>query len=649
MNKTDEEKEILEQAPDFENQMAILKQEQELILKKRKWYRLIISIFSFIFLIFFISYSKIYTYKEYKHGFSQNCENVDLKIDGSPIPNLNITDGKSCKPIYNVDYYNNRLPLFNIDVLGDKSLIFNKINQMDETNTYCVLNCDTNNDGWPDINIDLNGDGIADINIDLDKNGICDLNCDLNYDMIPDTNIDTNFDNIADVNITGDDYTKPIYNIDYKGNRIPTFNILVDGQIINPVVDVSSGAICERNCDIDGDGHPEYNLLVNGILLNELISEKNYINIDVDGDGIPDVNISSDGGQTIQNGLNKPTIIDGKNVVLNYDADNDGFPDFNIDLDNDGYPDLNITNFSDNKCIKNCDTNGDGKSDNLSQIGNNIITIYNLNIDIDYDGICDLNCDINYDLYPDLNIDTNGDGLPNLNIDTNHDKIADLNIDTDGDNIADINIDVIGDGICNFNCLDEYGNITNIINTSIYCLKNCDTDNDGLPDTNIDLNNDGICDLNCNGEINDNNHNYLIDDKEQITNNSIDENSSNTFVITNLLNITGIDIEPGWESNYILVLNNYSNSTVAYNLEWENVINEFTQINNLDYSIARNSSIFMDNLKAPYTDSVLAERLILKANSSVKYVLTMRFLETGIDQNIDSGKTFKASFYITLK
>ena len=57
----------------------------------------------------------------------------------------------------------------------------------------------------------------------------------------------------------------------------------------------------------------------------------------------------------------------------------------------------------------------------------------------------------------------------------------------------------------------------------------------------------------------------------------------------------------------------------------------------------------MDNLKAPYTDSVLAERLILKANSSVKYVLTMRFLETGIDQNIDSGKTFKASFYITLK
>ena len=70
MNKTDEEKEILEQAPDFENQMAILKQEQDEQLKKRKWYRLMTGIFSFIFLIFFISYSTIYTYREYEEGYS---------------------------------------------------------------------------------------------------------------------------------------------------------------------------------------------------------------------------------------------------------------------------------------------------------------------------------------------------------------------------------------------------------------------------------------------------------------------------------------------------------------------------------------------------------------------------------------------------
>ena len=42
------------------------------------------------------------------------------------------------------------------------------------------------------------------------------------------TDKDINLDNdgIPDVNITGDDSSIPIHNIDYKGNRKPTFNII---------------------------------------------------------------------------------------------------------------------------------------------------------------------------------------------------------------------------------------------------------------------------------------------------------------------------------------------------------------------------------------------------------------------------------------
>ena len=45
--------------------------------------------------------------------------------------------------------------------------------------------------------------------------------------------------------------------------------------------------------------------------------------------------------------------------------------------------------------------------------------VYEVNVDVDGDGI------------PDINIDTNGDGIPDVNIDTDGDGEPDINIDTD--------------------------------------------------------------------------------------------------------------------------------------------------------------------------------------------------------------------------
>ena len=137
------------------------------------------------------------------------------------------------------------------------------------------------------LNIDLNGDGIADLNIDLDDDGICDVNCDTSKPL----------DN------------KPDRNIDYRGNRKPTFNVILkDETIFNKMNQLDENGVCKLNCDTNNDGWPD-------------------TNIDIDGDGKADLNI---------------------------DIDNNGLPDLNIDTNGDGNPDINIDDDGDGKCDRLC-------------------------------------------------------------------------------------------------------------------------------------------------------------------------------------------------------------------------------------------------------------------------------------------------------
>ena len=54
----------------------------------------------------------------------------------------------------------------------------------------------------------------------------------------------------------------------------------------------------------------------------------------------------------------------------------------------------------------------------------------------------------------------------------------------------------------------------------------------------------------------------------------------------------------------------------------------------------------MNNLKAPKNNITLEDEVLIKDNTTIKYVLQMSWKETGENQNIDSGKTFKGQFYI---
>lgn len=701
MNNIDNEKAILEEAPDYERQLEILAEDHKVASKRRKWYTLMSSIFVCIVLIFVVSYSTLYAYIPY--GENGGGSNIDIYVPdengseeyhcqdgecGKNKPNINVSDENSTNgtsvPVYNIDYLNNRKATFNIDLYGDKKTIFNKLNQMDDTQTYCVLNCDSDGDGWADYNIDLNGDGNPDLNIVLDPKDStkCDLNCDLNKDTIPDTNIDIDGDNKPDINITGDDYTKPLYNIDYMGNREATFNIISGSDILNPVNKDNFDGTCTSNCDIDDDGFPDYNIKFLGStgVINQKIGTKDsnivdydrgktvdwkcyksnssatnctsgtsqtntYINIDIDGDKIPDINISNDNGVTITNQVDKLVEIDGKTYKLNEDTNGDGFPDINIDIDNDGKPDINITDNISNVCIKNCDTNHDGTPDYLIDIddtGNNLISIGNLNYDYDFDTKYEVNIDTDYDLYPDLDIDLDGDKIPDINIDYDHDGTADFNIDTNNDGKPDINIDPYGDGVCVFNCQTESG-LTNVVDNSETCTKNCDTDNDGMPDKLIDLDNDGVCDLNCD-TVNDKNLDYYIDTESNLYNSTLnDDDTSNDVFIVN-----GVDIQAQieelnagdkWSKNYVVTITNNTNHAIDYKLYWTNVYNEFTT-GNMRYYITKSNTEYITDEALPTEDKIINQKLTMRSKTSIKFVMHVYMYNQPYNQIQDASKSF---------
>ncbi|MCI9312809.1 MAG: hypothetical protein HFE68_05525 [Erysipelotrichaceae bacterium] len=234
------------------------------------------------------------------------------------------------------------------------------------------------------------------------------------------------------------------------------------------------------------DNYPNYTFTIKEGKLNiKDNGDKNFW--DEDNDGCPDLNIelTDDNGDTILiNGDKNEDGIPDYNIDIN----GDGKPDLNIDTDNDGKPDLNLVQLKSWKPSK-CITIGD------IQFSSGISAQAEINIDTNGDGIPDINIDTDGDFKADFNVDTDGDQKPNVNIgkvhtswepdldfktgnftyDTMKQDPPLLNVDSDGDGLPDLNLDLDGDGTPDINI---------------------DHDGDGIPDTNIDGDGDGKADIN---------------------------------------------------------------------------------------------------------------------------------------------------------
>ena len=216
--------------------------------------------------------------------------------------------------------------------------------------------------------------------------------------------------------------------------------------------------------------------------------------------------------------------------------------------------------------------------------------------DTDGDGICNINCG------------QNKYGRPEINIDTNNDQKPDLNIDKDGDNVPDINVDTNNNGIPDLNV---------------------DLNDDGTPDVNIDTNNDGVCDLNCQGDD-------VIIEIEPPTNNEL------ILYISYKQTVNANNILPGWTGVQEFIIINNSNYQVAYNLNWENVLNTFNKGKGMVYSLYRDDQKILNELDVPESDSKLLGSVILPPKTTQRYKVVYEFKETHTNQNSEQGKIFSA-------
>ena len=341
------------------------------------------------------------------------------------------------------------------------------------------------------------------------------------------------------------------------------------------------------------------------------------INIDINHDGICDVNCDTNKDGKPDYNVSLKSFKKRKTPLFNIDKDGDGKPDFNLidqdtngdgkcdlncDIDNDGWPETNLDLDGDGKCDLNCDTNGDGKCD--------------LNCDTDNDQKCNYNCDTNGDGKCDLNCDTNGDGKCDLNCDTNGDGKCDLNCDTNGDGKCDLNCDTNGDGKCDLNC---------------------DTDGDGKCDKECDTDGDNKCDVNCSSAD--------IDDKGEY---------SITFLDKNSMNYTSI--KPGWRASKTFTVTNDTNATLKYDIYWDELINEFTETNNLYFGLIRDSKTVIDisSSRVPYPNGnnrrvLMLSNVVLNPKETHTYEITLLFKETNQNQDVDRGKTFSGKLQIVNK
>lgn len=318
-------------------------------------------------------------------------------------------------------------------------------------------------------------------------------------------------------------------------------------------------------------------------------SEKRELNIDIDHDGKPDLNV---------------------------DINNDGICDINCDIDNDGKPDLNIDYKGDLKAHFNLDTNHDGKPDtNLINQSNNNGIACNLN------GTCDLNCDTDGDHHPDINIDFDGDGKPDINIDTDCDGKADINIDINGDGNPDMNVD---------------------------------TDGDGKPDKNVDTNGDGVCDLNCENEEPKEPTPEQPTPQPKPTDPIIDVNPSDDDKVAILFvsytqSAIMENMMPGATITQTFSVENQSNTSLVFNLNWTEVFNELEVSEGLTYQVKR-QTLGSDALSVgkqisiPKSDTNMLSRIVIPANTTYLYEIDYTFHDLpDKDQTMDQNKTFRAS------
>ena len=204
-------------------------------------------------------------------------------------------------------------------------------------------------------------------------------------------------------------------------------------------------------------------------------------------------------------------------------------------------------------------------------------------------------------------------------------------------NECDINCDIDGDGECDYNC-DNGSN------------GKCDYDFDDNENGKCDYNDeDGKCDNNC-PSVNPPlppkppgpNVNPPVTPKPLVP----------KVVVIEFVdgpNFTANGILPGWQSPTPkkFTVTNTGESVASYNVGWKSVINTFSRIDDLIYSVERNDVMIITDLIAPTNDTEFISSITLEVGETHSYEITFNYLNQPFSQNEDKGKIYTGLIQIT--
>ena len=113
--------------------------------------------------------------------------------------------------------------------------------------------------------------------------------------------------------------------------------------------------------------------------------------------------------------------------------------------------------------------------------------------------------------------------------------------------------------------------------------------------------------------------------------------------------LQGIDVNnvtPNWSGNQLFSVNNTSDYTLAFNIRFKNVYNDFDPTSEFVYSLIQNGTTIINETPAPTEDGYLIQNVVIPPHTVYSYTLTYHFIDTGDVQDYQQNKRFTADLQV---
>lgn len=124
------------------------------------------------------------------------------------------------------------------------------------------------------------------------------------------------------------------------------------------------------------------------------------------------------------------------------------------------------------------------------------------------------------------------------------------------------------------------------------------------------------------------------------------QSASKRIQYTDSTPITNSKMKPGWNIGKTMVVTNMSTSSVTYNLVWQTLVNNLSRKQDLTINITCASSVSGNTcpsssgqVASSGANVPIISAVSLAQNETHTYSITITYLDQGVDQSTDMGKT----------